>query len=847
MIPASQLTGFGDLSFNSHSHSISHLNSAQIPFSYSKPTKFQLELHDPNGGEEEDEWAVYASSRVSTREKIGSGNLQVGPTQKPEDNVDEWGLFVAGPVGGPANHTISPDISSRKFENGVLQVGPAQNGEDWGLFISSPVESQRKVNGSNPVSSNINSIASEISTQTNNGGLQAGLIQNEDWDLFGSYTGSTTNLIPTHQTSDKKDRIDDLQANPSQVKILVEEEEEEEEWGTFVSTPVAPQALDNDSNGTRTSVFNNISQRKLGSVNLHVRPIDYEEEWGEFVSSPVASGTKSGVSNSSSASPSVKWEKPKGPIPLSFFGGEQEELVEEEIKIETLPNLRPVSVSHSDSFSDASPSNSSGVLKEIVLNHYGVIENLELKKAPSPKINGHDFNQEATTTSSLNGCKSTTSNLGSTGEKAEHSASSWDPFADGENGVGNEAWEFKDASSDITSSLTASPPKEDSTSSWAPFSQSNKQAVSSSATEHKNGTLGLYTKPNHYEKQTSSPGLLSHSKMAVHETDQRYSSESSQGSVLKFYRKLQEGSMLLISHHIKGHKEASKVITFVGQKVEEERLEEIQEAYTVLKNLNVSEVLNSENSSRDACINGLLNSTEEEYLKNFEREYQLSTKILLAVENLGAALDLLKHSLSIINALEMASMEGVSSYISTWYSLISVCSQELKNGASIWAQSFSANLSEKLISSGENYFIALGEIYRIVEIVKLTLKRFSSLLLSSNQNRLNELNMCLDICTKAWGSGLNVALETISGGNSASALSAKSLAESIKRIREVDIQNDDLYKERAYCKLCLLPLALLPEMKPITWHGDQYVMKLVNLWANKISSEPPRLPSIQMK
>ncbi|XP_078148048.1 uncharacterized protein LOC144543600 isoform X2 [Carex rostrata] len=820
MLPASQLAGFGDLSFNSHSHSISHLNSPQIPFSYSKPTKFQLQLHDPNGGQEEeedDEWAVYASSRVATREKIGSGNLQAGPTHKPEDNVDEWG---------------------------VLQVGPAQNGEDWGLFISSPVESQPKVNGSNPVTSNINSIASEISTQTNSGGLQAGLNQNEDWDLFGSYTGSTTNLIPTHQTSDQKDRIDDLQANPSQVKILVEEEE----WGTFVSTPVAPQALDNDSNGTRTSVFNNISQRKLGSVNLHVRPVDYEEEWGEFVSSPVASGTKSGVSNSSGASPSVKWEKPKGPIPLSFFGGEQEELVEEEIKIETLPNLRPVSVSHSDSFSDASPSNSSGVLKEIVLNYYGAIENLELNKAPSPQINGHDFNQEATATSSLNGSKSTTSNLGSTGEKAEHSNSRWDPFADGENAVSNEAWEFKDNSSDITSNLTASPQKEDSTSSWAPFSQSNKQVVSSSATEHKNGALGLYTEPNHSEKQTSSLGLLSHSKMAVHETDQSYSSESSKETVLKFYRKLQEGSVLLISHHFKGHKEASKVITFVGQKVEEEKLEdEIQEAYTVLKNLNVSEVLNSGNSSRDECINGLLNSTEEEYLNFFEREYQLSTKILLAVENLGAALDLLKHSLSIINALEMASMEGISSYISAWYSLISACSQELKNGASIWVQSFSANLSDKLISSGENYFIALGEIYRVVEILKITLKRFSSLILLSNQNRLNEINVCLDICTKAWNSGLNVALETISGGNSASALNAKSLAESIKRIREVDIQNDVLYKERAYCKLCLLPLALLPEMKPITWHGDRYIMKLVNLWANKISPEPPRLPSIQMK
>jgi hypothetical protein len=72
------------------------------------------------------------------------------------------------------------------------------------------------------------------------------------------------------------------------------------------------------------------------------------------------------------------------------------------------------------------------------------------------------------------------------------------------------------------------------------------------------------------------------------------------------------------------------------------------------------------------------------------------------VENLGAALDLLKHSLFTITALEMTSMEGINSYISMWYSLMSVCSQELKNGASIWNQSCRANLSDKLISSGKH-------------------------------------------------------------------------------------------------------------------------------------------------
>jgi hypothetical protein len=55
----------------------------------------------------------------------------------------------------------------------------------------------------------------------------------------------------------------------------------------------------------------------------------------------------------------------------------------------------------------------------------------------------------------------------------------------------------------------------------------------------------------------------------------------------------------------------------------------IQEVYRVLKNLNISEALDFENSSRDACINELLIGTEEEYLKDFESEHQLSTKILL--------------------------------------------------------------------------------------------------------------------------------------------------------------------------------------------------------------------------
>jgi hypothetical protein len=73
------------------------------------------------------------------------------------------------------------------------------------------------------------------------------------------------------------------------------------------------------------------------------------------------------------------------------------------------------------------------------------------------KINGHELNQEATTTNPLNGFKSTTTNLGSTGEKAEYSSSKWDPFVSIENGVVKEVWEFKNSSSDMTSSLAASP------------------------------------------------------------------------------------------------------------------------------------------------------------------------------------------------------------------------------------------------------------------------------------------------------------------------------------------------------------------------------------------------------
>jgi hypothetical protein len=40
----------------------------------------------------------------------------------------------------------------------------------------------------------------------------------------------------------------------------------------------------------------------------------------------------------------------------------------------------------------------------------------------------------------------------------------------------------------------------------------------------------------------------------VHETGQNYSNELVKDSVLKFYRELQEGSLVLISHHIKEYK-----------------------------------------------------------------------------------------------------------------------------------------------------------------------------------------------------------------------------------------------------------------------------------------------------
>jgi len=118
-----------------------------------------------------------------------------------------------------------------------------------------------------------------------------------------------------------------------------------------------------------------------------------------------------------------------------------------------------------------------------------------------------------------------------------------------------------------------------------------------------------------------------------------------------------------------------------------------------------------------------------------------------------------------------------------------------------------------LIAVGQQHIQALGEIYKVVELLRLSTKLYKPwvLLSVSDQQQLYGL---LEECVSLWStSGLEEALREMSenvepGLNNA----AKALIASIKNIQSVDVLavHDHIFiQRRSICKLSLLPQEML--------------------------------------
>ncbi|KAK9293274.1 hypothetical protein L1049_021266 [Liquidambar formosana] len=338
------------------------------------------------------------------------------------------------------------------------------------------------------------------------------------------------------------------------------------------------------------------------------------------------------------------------------------------------------------------------------------------------------------------------------------------------------------------------------------------------------------------------------------DTHQNVSTKLKVENYVDFYSKLKDESCLIALCHLDSLKKAKSFAALPGEDAKVVALdEEIQEAHKELcqENLVSEEVYPENHPPRIRCINEILEVLHEPKFQVLESEYHLSGRLSLAEKDLRSAIELLKHATSILKILTLASTEEQSSYVSTWSKMISVCAQEMKHGASIWKQLLQENDHSQILFEprGQQFIIALGEIYRVVEILGASAKLYKPWILSSVADPKTIFALLEECCTLWSSSGFEEALLSISDPTGFEYDGTiKTLLESIKHIHDLDMhfQNHSLAQQEPICRLSFLTPAMLPDMKMVVWDGEHYFLKLANLWANLISCHPPMLPHIKV-
>ncbi|XP_043721094.1 uncharacterized protein LOC122668618 [Telopea speciosissima] len=330
------------------------------------------------------------------------------------------------------------------------------------------------------------------------------------------------------------------------------------------------------------------------------------------------------------------------------------------------------------------------------------------------------------------------------------------------------------------------------------------------------------------------------------DTDRRFPSESKFKNFVDFYSRLKEESCIVALHHLDCLKKTQKVAVISGEDVKAMALhEEIQAAYKKLhkEDMFCEEASSEELSTKNICAHEFMNDPKFQVL---ELEYDLSKRISLAENDLTSAIELFEHAILMIKILSVGSVEEQSGYITTWSKLISSCAQELKNGAFIWKQSLLKTIHKKILSGlqGQKYFLALAEIFRVVGVLRASMILYKPWILS-NLVDPSVIFALLEECMAVWSdSGLEEAVRSIPDPvNVEYEGTIKALLESIKSIHGLDaeaLQNQVFSLEEPICQLSGLSHAMVPDMKVVVWDGGHYFLTLANLWANRISCDPPK-------
>ncbi|XP_026438428.1 uncharacterized protein LOC113336929 [Papaver somniferum] len=356
---------------------------------------------------------------------------------------------------------------------------------------------------------------------------------------------------------------------------------------------------------------------------------------------------------------------------------------------------------------------------------------------------------------------------------------------------------------------------------------------------------------NDFAENSWDKGALSegYSKTDSGDTLRKFPTESKLNTYIDFYRRLKEESYYLALHHLDALKKAKTAAALSSDNTKAEEIRhEIQEAYKILHR----EGLNSETVNTDGrqptkgYTKELLVLMKEPVIQMLDSEFNMSSRVSLAEKSLNSTIGIFEHSILMSKILTLGSMEDQFACITKWSQILTACSQELKHGAFIWKQSLEKKVNQQILSKskGQQYILSLGEIYRVVEVVRISTKLYWPWIVSTLANPA-EIIALLEECSAAWlDSKLEDALLSFSDEVGVG-YAAKILVESLKSIHNLDastLQKQVL--QEPICSISLVSLKAVSGMKEVVWNGEHFFLPLANLWSNLISSYPPKLPHI---
>ncbi|KAI3979993.1 hypothetical protein MKX01_042647 [Papaver californicum] len=351
---------------------------------------------------------------------------------------------------------------------------------------------------------------------------------------------------------------------------------------------------------------------------------------------------------------------------------------------------------------------------------------------------------------------------------------------------------------------------------------------------------------NSWDKGALSEG---YSKTDSGDALRKFPTESKLNTYLDFYCRLKEECYYLALHHLDALKKAKTAAALSSDDTKAEAIRhEIQEAYKILhrEGWNSETVKMNGRQPTKGYTKELLELMKEPVIQMLDTEFNMSSRMLLAEKNLNSAIGIFEHSILMSKILTLGSMEDKFTYITKWSQILSACSLELKHGAFIWKQSLEKKVHQQILSKskGQQYILALGEIYRVVEVLRISTKLYWPWIVSTLANPAEMISL-LEECSAAWlDSKLDDALLSFSDEVGVG-YAAKILVESLNSVHNLDVSALQKHVlQEPNCSLSLLSLKAVSGMKVVVWNREHFFLALANLWANMISCYPPKLPHI---